>query len=150
MHDAVSDKTTRLPSPLEKGGGGGKGDGRPHTVTVGEEGRAADDKEGRQGVGTGHVWLNVCVWLVRFLLFSWLQLLSSCCCCCCSACCSCCCYTLFLCRNSNLLHFSFAMRAHTHTHVLATHTHVLATHTARRSENFAVKLASLLKQTKFA
>lgn len=31
-------------------------------MTVGEEGRdKADDKEGREGVGAGHVWLNVCV-----------------------------------------------------------------------------------------
>lgn len=53
------------------------------------------------------------VWLVRFLLF----FLS------CSCCCRCCCYTLFLCRNSNLLHFSFAMRAaHTLMHTRCTHT----------------------------
>lgn len=57
-------------------------------------------------------------------------------------------------------HFFFAATAiycifhlpceRTHTHMYLPHTHVLATHTARCSENFAVKLASLLKQTKFA
>lgn len=135
---------------------GGGEDGRPHTVTVGEEGRdKADDKKGQRGSWCRPclvecVCVCVCGWS-GFYFFSWLQLLSlCCCCCCCSVCCSCCCYTLFLCRNSNLLHFSFAMRAHTHTCTCHTHTHVLATHTARCSENFAVKLASLLKQTKFA
>lgn len=118
-------------------------------MTVGEEGRAADDKEGRQGVGAGHVWLNVCVWLVRFLLFFLaatvvvvLLLLLFCL------------LLLLLLHTFSLPQQQFTAfficHASAHTHTYLPHTHVLATHTARCSENFAVKLASLLKQTKFA
>lgn len=96
-------------------------------MTVGEEGRdKADDKQGREGVGAGHVWWNVCV-----CGWSGFYFFLGCNCCRCVAA-----VVVLFVVVVVATHFFFAAtaiycifhlpceRTHTHTYVLATHTYI--------------------------
>lgn len=103
-------------------------------MTVGEEGRdKADDEEGREGVGAGHVWLNVCVCVVGQVFTFFL----GCNCCRCVAAV----VVVLLVVVVVATHFFFAAtaiycifhlpceRTHTHTHTYLPHTHTYLQHT---------------------